>query len=303
MKKIFTLVSAAMLLAAGSAYAQDVTFGNPKDGDGKYIVKYDLENGKWAEANDWTVGETFVFAVDITGTDLQTALAAAQASPADGILGYGVAFDIYPTNMEAEDVESMGNLNLDGRAFHIKDNIYGMVFNMKQFAASRFKNTFKGGDTKLSGLDADFVTEFNASIFGFGWTDKSAGAIWWNGVSEPIQGQFAFASAPYAAEKDSPEFWWDEIVPDDYQALAGMDNANFGEANQTAGYLPATVDFLKAALGENAIETVASVSADVVAVNYFDLQGRKLTVEPVNGMFIRQEVMSDGAAKAFKVVK
>ena len=302
MKKLFTLVSAAMMLA-GTAVAQDVTFGNPKDGNGNYIVKYDLQNQKWAEANDWTVGETFVLAIDITGTELETKLAAAQAAPAEGILGYGVAFDFYPTNMEEEGVTTMGNMNLDGRAFHIQDNIYGMVFNMKQYAASYSKNTFKAGDTKLSGLDPDFVTEFNANIFCYGWTDKSAGAVWWDGVCTPVQGQFAFASAPYDAAKDSPEFWWEDLVPADQEVLPGLPNANFGEATNKAGYAPATLEFLNKALGNNAIGTVAVSDAAVVAVRYFDLQGRQLNAAPVQGLFIQQNVLADGVVKAFKVVK
>lgn len=46
---------------------------------------------------------------------------------------------------------------------------------------------------------------------------------------------------------------------------------------------------------ENGVETVAS--------EYYDLQGRKLYGEPVNGLFIRKDVKADGSVKAVKVVK
>ncbi|MBQ0034617.1 MAG: carboxypeptidase regulatory-like domain-containing protein, partial [Bacteroidales bacterium] len=43
---------------------------NPIGADGRFIVKYDCETGEWAEANP-EIGETFTFAVDITGSWLE----------------------------------------------------------------------------------------------------------------------------------------------------------------------------------------------------------------------------------------
>ena len=49
------------------------------------------------------------------------------------------------------------------------------------------------------------------------------------------------------------------------------------------------------------VETVA-VDAQTVSSVYFDLQGRQIT-EPVQGLYIRQDVKADGTVKAVKVVK
>ncbi|MBQ0034111.1 MAG: hypothetical protein KBS77_02335, partial [Bacteroidales bacterium] len=43
---------------------------NPLGEDGRFIVKYDCETGEWAEANP-EIGETFTFAVDVTGSWLE----------------------------------------------------------------------------------------------------------------------------------------------------------------------------------------------------------------------------------------
>ncbi|MCM1503736.1 MAG: hypothetical protein NC127_00865 [Muribaculum sp.] len=51
------------------------------------------------------------------------------------------------------------------------------------------------------------------------------------------------------------------------------------------------------------IEGVVDNGAETVASEYYDLQGRKLSVEPMNGLFIRKDVKADGSVKAVKVVK
>lgn len=306
MKKIFTLVSAAMMIA-GSAYAQDdaeVVFGNPKDGNGMYIVQYDLDNQKWAESNNWSAKETFVFAVDIEGTRLFEEIANAQASPAEGVKGYGIGFHAYPTNVMVDpESAAPGNTEWHMRLFHIQDGIYGCVLNPYQWAQSNGYKTYSEGDeTRVDNLAKDFVTNFGADVFIYAWSDKSAGYLWWNGVAEPIS-NFQFCTGPNNPEINDPEFWWEDVVPADKEALPGLPNANFGEVTSTAGYLPATIDYLNTALGNNAIRNVDAADAEVVAVRYFDLQGRQLTLAPVNGLFIQQNVMSNGAVKAFKVVK
>ena len=53
MRKLNYLALAALAAAALNAQAEDYTYGNPKDENGNYIVKYDLEKGAFAEANDW----------------------------------------------------------------------------------------------------------------------------------------------------------------------------------------------------------------------------------------------------------
>ena len=43
--------------------------------------------------------------------------------------------------------------------------------------------------------------------------------------------------------------------------------------------------------------------AETVAVEFIDIQGRILSVEPENGLFIKKEIKSDGSVKTSKVVK
>ncbi len=67
MRKLNYFALAALAATAINVQAQ-TTYANPKDEDGFYIVKWDMEKGAFAESNDWEVDETFVFAIDLTGT-------------------------------------------------------------------------------------------------------------------------------------------------------------------------------------------------------------------------------------------
>ena len=51
------------------------------------------------------------------------------------------------------------------------------------------------------------------------------------------------------------------------------------------------------------IEGVVDNGVETVASEYYDLQGRKLYNEPVNGLFIRKDIKADGSVKSVKVVK
>ena len=67
MKKIFTFVAlVAMAMVANAQASYDLN--NPIGQDGRYIVKWDCAKGQFAESNNFEPGETFTFAVDITGT-------------------------------------------------------------------------------------------------------------------------------------------------------------------------------------------------------------------------------------------
>lgn len=72
----------------------------------------------------------------------------------------------------------------------------------------------------------------------------------------------------------------------------------------TAGSKLAIADFYLYGEAESqaAIEDV-TVDAEVVAVEYFNIQGQKLSVEPENGLFIKKEILSNGAVKTAKIVK
>lgn len=54
--------------------------------------------------------------------------------------------------------------------------------------------------------------------------------------------------------------------------------------------------------GNNGIEAVGSSAAEVSA-EMFDLQGRRLTVEPENGVYLRRSTLSDGTVRTSKVVR
>lgn len=56
------------------------------------------------------------------------------------------------------------------------------------------------------------------------------------------------------------------------------------------------------ALGGNAVKAVTS-DAPVVSSQYFDFQGRRLSSEPQNGMYIVRNVKADGTVQAIKVAK
>lgn len=128
MKKSTLIIAAAALLAT-SASAQ--TFGNPKDKDGNYIVKWDPVKEAFADANDWEIDETFIFAIDVTGSGFEDGL----ATTGRGSIGRSLAYDLYVTSSPEG---TTGKANIDGRLMHIKGNVYGMTVNFFQQHTSRF---------------------------------------------------------------------------------------------------------------------------------------------------------------------
>ena len=54
--------------------------------------------------------------------------------------------------------------------------------------------------------------------------------------------------------------------------------------------------------GESALGDIF-VDKTVKAVEYYDMMGRKLNVQPENGMFIEKSVMTDGSSKSVKIAK
>ena len=176
---------------------------------------------------------------------------------------------------------------------------------MAQYAAATNKVTFKNkpaeeGGECYTGMEEGFVTAFNDNVFMWAWNEKGT-CGWW---TEPIEGAFPFTSGAYdPAKKASPEFYFNEVVPATTQVCTGLEAQNLSEAWDAAGYAYPTVEFLNIALGNTDGISNVELNADVVAVNYFDLQGRKLSAAPANGLFIQQNVLSNGAVKAVKVVK
>lgn len=298
MKK-FTVLFAAAALLGGTANAE--TFGNPKDKDGNYIVKWNPETESFATANDWEIDETFIFAIDVTGTSFETALQSSSRNPA--VIGRGMAYDLYVTSAPEGTV---GKANIDGRLFHIKGNVYGMVINFFQQHTTRYADDFllpNADYTEYGCLELGAVTEWNANIFPFGWAADNPGAEWWDAIATPSGGEFPFASAPYTGTKTSPEFFYGDVTPADYCPLKGLDaGAYHSMCDNWGGY--AAPEFFKDAIGGDDITMVADIAFDEnVNVSFYNIQGQKLNAEPQNGIYIRREVKADGSAKSLKIVK
>lgn len=299
MKK-FTLIAAAALMGL-SASAQ-TNWANPKAADGTYVVQYDLENGKFFDENTFEFDETFVFALDVTGTplaDIESNYSRLVALD-DALKGIGVAYDIYMTSRP----EGSPTANLDGRLFHIKDNVYGMTLNLYQFYNLRpgKKAGMKDAEGNIAALEIGNVASFNESFFNFGWSASNAGMYWWDGVTTPIQGEMEFHTVPYTGTKTSPEFYFGDLVPADECGFDGLDaGAYHGMCDDWGGY--ARPEDYEAAISSGAINEVSVNTADVVATEYFDVMGRKVNGALENGITLKRDMLSNGKAVVTKIAR
>ena len=69
---LFRLSSIICLALCAIHSWADHRLNNPIGPDGYYIVKWDCEKNDWATSNDVEYDETFVLAVDLTGTMYET---------------------------------------------------------------------------------------------------------------------------------------------------------------------------------------------------------------------------------------
>lgn len=196
MKKFYVVLAAAF--CSLTAFAQH-TLNNPVGEDGRYIVKYDCEKGQFAAANDMEVDETFTFAVDVTGTWLETFL---QGTPTAEGASRGLAVNKW-TNY--------GDVNGEtNRMKQINGNIWGMTVNYAQI--------FSNAEVLANDiLKKDTIVMVEAQIFGFEYTATEAGAGWWMWEDQPVATTVApgsdvlFAFLPYTGTKTSPEFFGDDF--------------------------------------------------------------------------------------------
>lgn len=196
MKKFYVVLAAAF--CSLTAFAQH-TLNNPVGEDGRYIVKYDCEKGQFAAANDMEVDETFTFAVDVTGTWLETFL---KGTPTAEGASRGLAVNKW-TNY--------GDVNGEtNRMKQINGNIWGMTVNYAQI--------FSNAEVLANDiLKKDTIVMVEAQIFGFEYTATEAGAGWWMWEDQPIATTVApgsdvlFAFLPYTGTKTSPEFFGDDF--------------------------------------------------------------------------------------------
>ena len=166
MKK-FTFILAAAFVSMTAA-AQHV-LNNPVGADGRYIVKYDCAQGKFANANDMEVDETFTFAVDVTGTWLEDFL---KGTPTAEGASRGLAINKWT---------SKGDVNGEtNRMKQINGNIWGMTVNYAQI----FEDTaVLASDV----LQKDSVLYIYGQIFGFEYTATEAGAGWWMWETQEVK--------------------------------------------------------------------------------------------------------------------
>lgn len=275
MKK-FTLLAAAAFMGTMGMFADDeIVFANPTLEDGSFVVKYDLENKKFAESNDFEIDETFVFAIDVTGTPYESALKEPSRNPA--VLGRGMAHDFYVNNDVCAFEHYKNEGNLDGRLFHIEGNIYGAVFNLMQLAQGRFKDGCFGlvSDGVYDATAEGAKVVFGANHFGFGWSATNHGEEWWDAIATPIQNLW-FSTAPYTGTKTSPDFYFDDFNPE--PAFEGC------ETTYTDKGFAKPEAWTKMQAG---VREVSVADADA-PVEYFNLQGVRVA-EPAAGLYIRRQ--------------
>lgn len=310
MKK-FTLIAAALFAMSASAG----TIGNPVDpnnkgGEGQthYIVAWDLENGKWCESNP-EIDETFVFAIDFTGTGLEDAMKTLPSPNRGGILGRGGAFDIY-NQMNLNESDDAAVAKADGRLFPIDrdKNIYGMTCNLFQLITSRLNDAAFGPNadyTEYAVCTPGQNFMFADNVFAFGWSTDNPGAEWWDGIGAPVQDVLAWTMAPYTGTKTGREFTYGDLHESDTEApLEGLDNGVWmGMVAKWGGYgTPA--DFAKVKNeGTGVDQVLGQGSLEVVSTQYFDISGRRVDNVQENGLTIRRQVLANGKTNVAKIIR
>ena len=204
------------LLCATHSWA-DYRLNNPIGPDGYYIVKWDCENDTWASSNDVEYDETFVLAIDLTGTKYENWVKNPQT--ANGVT-YPVENTIVSLNC-FRDGRGDNNMYRDNRArlWHIKGNIYGAMYNFAQFETNPnapWTNTTPaiGEQTKIYGRMFSSATLFSDRCYPIDPSQKK-GSIW-NYLDEwwsATDGQPLFVFAPYTGTKTGAAFTTQEMTP------------------------------------------------------------------------------------------
>lgn len=277
MKRI-TLLLGAALLGGAASNAQEVV-ANPVLPDGSYVVKYDMANHKFAESNDFEVDETFVFAIDVTGTSYVDKLKETGRNPA--VIGRGLARDIYANNTVNEFPNFSAGGNLDGRLFHIEGNVYGMCFNILQYASGLYKDGPLGyvSDTEYDACKPGATTTFGCNVFPFGYSADNQGIEWWDAIATPIQSVW-FTTAPYTGTKTGEDFYFDDFT--EGEAFPGCADSKYTDKGWCKPEFYASV--IK---GSSGVANISIEDTDA-PVEYFNLQGIQVS-NPENGVYIRRQ--------------
>ena len=204
------------LLCATNSWA-DYRLNNPIGADGYYIVKWDCEKNDWAESNDMEYDETFVLAVDLTGTAYASWVSNEQSRN-------GVTYPVDNTIVSLNTFRGSkgGNEYKDNRArlWHIRDNIYGAMYNFAQFETNGgWVNTSPaiGEETKIYARMFPAATLFSDMCYPNDPTQKE-GSYWGYGDYpdrwfSATNDQPLFVFAPYTGTKTGAQFTTDEMTP------------------------------------------------------------------------------------------
>ncbi len=225
MRNLFFRFSSVIWLAslfAVNSWA-DHRLNNPIGQDGYYIVKWDCnatgpngEQGYWAESNDMEYDETFVLAVDLTGTGLENWVKSAQSRN-------GVTYPVDNTIVSLNTFRGSRGANeyKDNRArlWHIRDNIYGAMYNFAQFETKNgWTNSTPamGEQTKIYSRIFPSATLFSDHCYPIEPSaSQKKGSVWdyrdeWY-CAQNNQPLFVFA--PYTGTKTGAAFTTQEMTP------------------------------------------------------------------------------------------
>jgi hypothetical protein len=251
------------------------TLNNPKDGAGHYIVKWDCSENAFADTNDFEADETFIFAVDVTGTAWEEWLK--ETPTAEG------ATRALAINKWTNFGDVSGGTN---RLKEIDENIYGATWNIIQMASTM---------NVASATGIDSIVYIYGQVFGFEFTETNPGANWWmwaetvpEGTAiDPGAGTGAiFKTLPYTGTKTSDEFWSDEYV-------GGL---FFSNNTREKGY---TVPCAQVIVS---VPDVTATGAKVIGHEYYNIMGQRLPKEPLKGFYFDKMLKDDGTYEVIKKV-
>ncbi|MDR0829117.1 MAG: fibronectin type III domain-containing protein, partial [Prevotellaceae bacterium] len=154
---------------------------NPIDEQGYYIVKWDCANNTWASSNNFEIDQAFTFAVDITGTPLETWL---NDTPTFAGATRGIAVHKWTA-----DGDFSGHAS---RLKRISGNIFAATISLSQIAEFATDNA--------ETLDVSTIVAMIP--FGFEYDSYDPGFIWWQSALSISY----FKTLPYTGAKTSPTF-------------------------------------------------------------------------------------------------
>lgn len=205
MKRSSFILTLATLLFSG------IVMANPNDkhlpaqplaADGGYIVLWDCEAADFAEANTMEFDQTFVFAIDVTGTQLETWVN--QPATTQGMVR-GVGANLWRASATQADIQEFpGHVS---RLWRIQGNIWGATYNFAQMALAGYFPT-NGERTmigiRLFGFESPLGTTCATSgqpIAGRWWVGQEGADTWMQGFTAPTDVPYFFRFPAYTGTK------------------------------------------------------------------------------------------------------